>query len=201
MKLRRFNNVLSVGIVLFGLYIIISPLIPNILFMFRDTSAEVVAPYQGQLAEGLQSDTSQAPPDDNRIVIPSISLNEPIIEGSSIGLINDGGTWHRPQTVTPDEIGNSVIVGHRYYGNSVSTFYHLDKVLVDELFAIYWEGEEILYQVTDKAIVPATEVAIEAPTTERKLTLYTCHPLWSAEERLVITAKPVEVTFSEGDES
>ena len=168
--------------------------------MLRDTSPEVVAPYQGSLADGLNSDTDAPPPQDNRIVIPSISLDEPIIEGSSINLIKDGGTWHRPQTVIPTEQGNSVIVGHRYYGNNVSTFYHLDKVLIDEIFAVYWEGEELLYQVTDKKIVPATAVEIEGPTAERQLTLYTCHPLWSAEERLVITAKPIEATFKQGEE-
>lgn len=199
MTLRRFNNLLSAIVVLLGLYIIITPLLPNILFMFRDDSPEIVAPYAGQLANAVQSNTSQAPPEDNRIVIPSISLNEPIYESNTIAVIEDGGTWHRPQTTTPDQVGNSVIVGHRFYGNSVSTFYHLDKLAVDELFAVYWEGEEILYQITEKKIVEATATEIEAPSKERKLTLYTCHPLWTSKQRLVIIAQPVEANF--GDEN
>lgn len=169
--------------------------------MFRDDSPEVIAPYAGELANAVQSDTTQAPPQENRIVIPSIGLNEPIYDGNYISVIRDGGTWHRPQTVTPDEAGNSVIVGHRFYGSSVSTFYHLDKLQVDELFAVYWEGDEILYQITDKKIVEATATEIESPSDERKLTLYTCHPLWTSEQRLVIIAKPVEATFGGEDDS
>lgn len=199
MKLRWFNNLLSIVVIVLGLYIIISPFIPNIIYMFRDTSAETIAPYQGELAKGLNSNTTAPPPEDNRIVIPSIGLNEPIYEGSSIGIINDGGTWHRPQTVTPPEIGNSVIVGHRYYGNSVSTLYHLDKLIENEIFAVYWEGKELLYQITDKKVVPATATEIEGPSEERKLTIYTCHPLWSAKERLVITAIPVAASFNNGE--
>ncbi len=192
MTLRRFNNFLSFVVVLLGLYIIVAPLVPNILFMFRDDSPEVVAPYGGNLASAVGSSSSSPIPDDNRVVIPGIGLNEPIYESGYISVIKDGGTWHMPNTPTPNEDGNSVIVGHRFYGSRVSTFYHLDKVEVGEVFGVYWSGEEIVYKVTQKKIVEATEVEIEGPTENRQLTLYTCHPLWTSKQRLVIIAEPVE---------
>ncbi len=191
MNLRRFNNFLSVVVIALGLYIALSPFLPQLSFIFRDKSAEASAPYVGSLADSEGSSTATEKPNDNRIVIPSIQVNEPIEEGSSIGVINDGGTWRRPQTAAPNENGNSVVVGHRYFGNNVSTFYHLDKVLKGKKLAIYWEGEEIVYEVVEVKVVDASAVDIEAPTTEKQLTIYTCDPIWTAKNRLVLIAKPV----------
>ncbi|HMT55527.1 MAG TPA: sortase, partial [Candidatus Saccharibacteria bacterium] len=128
----------------------------------------------------------------NRIVIPSIQLNEPIIESDSISAIKDGGTWRRPRSSEPAKDGNTVIVGHRYYGSNVSTFYHLDKVLPGQKLAIYWEGVEHVYEVTETKTVEASQVEIEAPTTEEQVTLYTCTPIWTAKQRLVVIAKPTK---------
>lgn len=199
MSLRRFNSFLTVAVFLLGLYIALSPFIPELLFLLRDDSPSAVAPYGGNLADSVGSGAENPPPQDNRLVIPTISLNEPIYESSNIGVINDGGTWHRPNSVTPPENGNSVIVGHRFFGSTTSTFYHLDKLNVGELFAIYWEGDEILYKITDKKVVEATETSIEAPTENRQLTLYTCTPIWTSTQRLVIIAQPVEEALEQGE--
>ncbi len=164
--------------------------------MFRDDSPATVAPYGGNLASAVGSNSDSPIPQDNRLVIPGIGLNEPIYEGNFISVISEGGTWLRPNTVKPIENGNSVIVGHRFYGSRVSTFYHLDKIQEGEVFAVYWDGEEIVYKVTDKKIVDATAIEIESDTETRQLTLYTCHPLWTAKQRLVIIAKPVEANLT-----
>lgn len=138
------------------------------------------------------SNTDASPPEENRIVIPSIGLDEEILESSNIGVINDGGTWRRPNTAIPTDIDNSVIVGHRFFDSNVSTFYHLDKVEVGETSAVYWEGEELICSVSEKKVVPADAVDIEGSTDERQLTIYTCDPVWTAENRLVIIATPLE---------
>ena len=175
----------------FGLYIAIYPFIPELTFLVRDDSPETVAPYTGRLAIRAGSSGSQTP-QGNRIVIPSIGVDEPILESSTISAIDDGGTWRRPNTSVPVEGSNTVIVGHRWFGNSVSTFYHLDKLDIGEVFAIYWEGQEILYRIASKGVVDATEVAIENPTSQPIVTIYTCDPVWSAANRLVITATPLQ---------
>lgn len=192
MTLRRFNNLLSALVIGLGLYIAITPFLPMIGFWLTDKSPESRAPYSGVLAEIEGSDSDAPAPDENRIVIPSIQVDEPILESSNIGIINDGGTWRRPNTAVPTEVDNTVIVGHRWFGAEVSTFYHLDKVLPGQKLAIYWEGEEILYEVIDKRIVDASAVEIEKSTSHKTLTIYTCDPIWTAKNRLVITAEPVE---------
>jgi sortase A len=191
-KLRNFNNLLSVVVIFLGLYIILTPILPNIEYWLKDKSSSATVPYSGELANLSNSDTSQPAPKENRIVIPSIALNEPILESSNINIINNGGTWRRPNTSTPTDSDNTVIVGHRFYGNDVSTFYHLDKVEVGQKLAIYWEGEEIVYQITDKKVVDPSAIEIESSTDEKQLTLYTCTPIWTATNRLVIIAKPID---------
>lgn len=193
LTLRRWNDFLTVVVIGLGLYIITTPFIPQVTYVFRDTDPEVVAPYAGALAD-KEGSSGEAPlPEDNRIVIPSISLNEPIKSGANIWVINDGGTWHRPATSNPNQGGNSVIVGHRFYGGEASTFYHLDKVAVGDRVATYWEGKETVYEVEEIKVVEAAQTEIEAPTADDHLTLYTCTPLWTATQRLVVIAKPIDV--------
>lgn len=192
MALRKFNNVLSVVVIFLGLYIASTPFLPQISYWLKDKSPEVSAPYAGVLANSIGSTSVAQKPQENRLVIPSIQIDEPIIEASGIWAIKDGGTWRRPNSSTPLNDGNTVIVGHRFYGSNVSTFYHLDKVLPGQKLAIYWEGQEIVYEVVETKVVEATEIDIEAQTSDRRLTIYTCTPIWTAKQRLVVIALPVQ---------
>lgn len=189
MTLRRCNDILSLIVIALGIYIMTVPFLPQLTYKFRDTSPDKLAPYAGVLAVEQGSSGSKPIPTDNRIVIPDIGIDEPILEGRSIG--NTGGTWRRPNTATPKDDTNTVIVGHRFYGSNASTFYHLDKLLLGQKLAVYWEGEELIYEVAETKVVDANAIQIEAPTDERQLTLYTCTPLWTAKNRLVIIARPI----------
>ncbi len=107
-------------------------------------------------------------------------------------MINNGGTWHRPNTSNPGETGNSVIIAHRYTYRGASTFYNLDKLKNDDEIIVYRQGKEYDYAVTDVKTVPPSAAEIEKSTGDTRLTLYTCTPLWNAKNRLVITTKPIE---------
>ena len=191
MRLRTFNNLLSIVVIALGLYISISPFIPQIAYFARDKSPEASAPYAGVLADSVGASDVTTAPKENRIVIPSIQLNEPIVESNTINAIKDGGTWRRPRSSDPTRGGNTVIVGHRFYGSNVSTFYHLDKVLPGQKLAVYWQGVEHVYEVVETKVVEANQVEIESSTTDERLTLYTCTPIWTAKQRLVVIAKPI----------
>jgi sortase A len=129
-------------------------------------------------------------PADNRLVIPKIALDQHIYIGKSQYLVNKG-PWARPNTSTPPKGGNTVIVGHRFTYSGPATFYSLDKVAAGDTVVLYWHGKEYDYKVARKEVVPATAIEIERPTKDSQLTLYTCTPLWSAKDRLVIIAKPI----------
>lgn len=188
--LRRFNNGLTIVIVLLGIYIIILPFLPYFKLWINDIlDGTNGVRYSGQLAEqsGVTNGLSK-PPDDNRLVIPQIQIDNEIIVGEDPSNV-DRGVWHRPQTSTPDMGGNTVLVGHRFSYSDPATFYHLDKMKVDDTFAVWWQGKEYIYKVFNIAIVGPKAVEIEANTDEPLLTLYTCTPIWTAENRLVIQSK------------
>jgi len=149
--------------------------------------------YAGKLAEsaGEDSDDLLEMPDTNTLLIPSLQIDETIIESDAPSAV-DLGVWRRPHTSTPDQGSNTVIVAHRFAYTHGATFYHLDKMEENEKFAIFWNGEEYVYEVFDISIVPATAIEIEGPTDEPMVTLYTCTPIWTAENRLVVKAKLVD---------
>jgi LPXTG-site transpeptidase (sortase) family protein len=192
---RRVNNLLTLGVVLFAGYILVTPYIPSIKWIFKDKSNS--APYAGQLrSETVITGEVAPPPKENRIVIPSALVDLPILEGNGLWVVDKGGSWRKNlNTASPKEVGNTVIVAHRFtYTQPDDGFYHLDKVKIGDRFALYWEGEELLYEVSETRTVPETAVEIEYNTSDRRLTLYTCTPVLTAQNRLVVIAKPVEVT-------
>lgn len=196
---RQLNNWLTAVVVGLGLYITILPWLPNLQLWltqwFDDTNGYV---YRGDLSNGQADDSNLSdPPADNRLVIPSIALDEPIVEGATLRVVGLGGTWRRPNTSTPDKGGNTVLVGHRFSYSDPATFYHLDKVNVGEKFDIWWNQQEYIYQVFETQVVPASAVEIEGATTEPIVTLYTCTPIWTATNRLVVRAKLINGPLTE----
>lgn len=190
-RLRTFNNFLTAGVISLSFYIITLPFIPHFQLWwteFNDKTSGVQ--YGGELAKlsGVDSDGLAEAPEENTLVVPGIQVNEEVLEGGDISVIGDGGVWRRPKTSTPDQGGNTVFVAHRFSYSDPSTFYHLDKVETGDVFATWWEGKEYIYKVSEVSTVAATTIEIEDNTDEPILTLYTCTPVWTAVNRLVIKA-------------
>jgi sortase A len=121
-----------------------------------------------------------------------MQLDVRVYEGRDARALRDG-PWHRPNTGSPDTGGNMVIAAHRFtYTQPRASFYHLDVVRPGDEIGIFWHGKKYLYTVQNIRTVPATDISIEAQTTESQLTLYTCTPLWNPKNRLIVTAVPKE---------
>jgi LPXTG-site transpeptidase (sortase) family protein len=131
--------------------------------------------------------------EDNRIIIPKIGLNALIQENIDEAKIKDG-IWRRPHTSTPKKGGNTVITGHnfQYLNNGENNFYRLDKLNNKDNIFIYWENKKYQYQILETKVVAPTQTEIENNTKEDILTLYTCTPLLTAKNRLVVKAKLVK---------
>ena len=185
---HQFNNALTAVVVGLGLYISLLPWLPNITLWWDKLWNDGYV-YHGQLSQGQDDTNLSAPPKDNRLVVPDINLDEPIIEGSNLSVIGGGGTWRLPHTSDPAAGGNTVIVGHRWSYSEPATFYHLDKISIGERFAIWWQQKEYVYEVFDTRIVPPTDLSVEGPSAEPIATLYTCTPIWTASNRLIIQAR------------
>jgi sortase A len=129
-----------------------------------------------------------------RLIIPKIGVDIPIIineQNEKRGLAR--GAWQIPGTAEPGEVGgygNMVLSAHRYlYTSGPHTFFNLDKLAAGDEIIIEWLGETYRYVVEGSRVVPPTEVSILNPTSEPLLTLFTCTPVFSTKNRLVITAR------------
>jgi sortase A len=188
MNWRRANLVLVILIIVVNLYTITAPLLPGVAFWWQNNHTHR---HQQLAAEIAKKPTNKKQP--NHIVIPDMLLDKPIYDGpvSRTYRILDKGIWRYPLTSQPGQKGNTVLIGHRFtYTNPRGVFYSLDKVKIDSRIAVFWNNKKYLYRVTTIKVVPNTDLSVQAQTTDTRLTMYTCTPLWHPVNRLVVVAKP-----------
>jgi len=192
--LARINSVLLALIIFINAYAILAPLAPSVEFWWQShhdhkkqfLSAEI---HSKKTATGNKTAVAPQP---NHVIIPSMLLNQPILEGpiSQQYSILDKGIWRWPAGSTPDQGGNTVLIGHRFtYTNPRGVFYFLNKVNVGDEIGLFWNNKEYLYKVASVTEVSATDTAIENNTSDTRLTIFTCTPLWLPKNRLVVVAK------------
>jgi LPXTG-site transpeptidase (sortase) family protein len=195
--LARINDVLTIVVVLIGLHIVLLPLLPKFTLIVATASDKTGGyKYQSTLADNnpnINKDALKPKPSDNRLVIPKINIDEKIIEGDAPTTV-DKGVWRRPKTSTPDKDSNTVLVGHRFSYSDPATFYNLDKMKTGDRFTLFWDKTEYIYEVTGTKVVPPTAIEVESPTKDHTLTMYTCTPIWTAANRLVVTSNLVTKT-------
>ncbi|SDL31961.1 sortase A [Nonomuraea maritima] len=102
------------------------------------------------------------------------------------------GPGHHPATAMPGAIGNFVVSGHRttYAApfNRIDELERGDEIIVEAREARY------VYRVTSQDVVLPDEVEVLAPVPGKPdirpirafITLLTCHPEYSAAERLIV---------------
>ncbi len=130
----------------------------------------------------------------NRLIIPKIGVNIPIIESTDPVYGLNHGAWHVPESSTPPQGSNTVITAHRfkYLPPSNLTFYLLDKLQIGDIIGIIWDDKEYYYQVQKTKIVPKNDISILENSPKSILTLYTCDPIYSQKNRLVVIANLID---------
>lgn len=150
-----------------------------------------------------------APPDD-RIIIPRINQNVPVVRvpedkllqrdwTALEGQIQDAlrhGVVHFPGTALPGQDGNVVITGHSSYfpwdpGRFKDVFALLHQVDIGDQVVVYHDQVKYTYQIYEKKVVKPSEVEVLTQKGDNRLTLITCTPVGTALNRLVLLAKPV----------
>jgi LPXTG-site transpeptidase (sortase) family protein len=156
--------------------------------------ATATLPVEAKTTTGSSPTSSaaadQIPVTDNRVIIPAIGVDTPIVEGPNLSVLNKTeGVWHQTGSVNH---GNFVLAGHRfrYLPPNTSTLYNLNKLDVGDLIAIDWLGKRTVYQVTQMEVVPQSDVAILNPTVQPRLTLYSCNDIRQT-QRVVAIATPL----------
>lgn len=185
---RRINDLLSVLVAGVAIYILLLPAVPFVQLWLKeitDQSGGYV--YQTNLADKNENTERKPIPKENRLVLPTIQLDQEIHEGERADTMSKG-LWRRPNTSTPDKGGNTVIVGHRFTYSDPAVLFHLDKIKLGDTFPVYWQGKEYDYKVNDIQVVSPLAVEVENPTPDPTLTIYTCTPVWTGTDRLVVKA-------------
>ncbi|GAA1882239.1 hypothetical protein GCM10009687_58170 [Asanoa iriomotensis] len=133
-----------------------------------------------------------------RLAIPRLGERWTVVEGVDAASIEDA-PGHYPQTAVPGAVGNFAVAGHRVRG----LFWDLDRLVPGDAVVVDYGRRTFTYTVTGARVVAPTAVEVLAPVPDRpdatataaSLTLTTCEPKWSDDQRLVVhaTLEPGEV--------
>ncbi len=112
-----------------------------------------------------------------------------VVEGVSIRDLKNGA-GHMPRTPLPGQPGNAVISGHRTtYG---APFHELDTLNPGDIIEVETALGTHTYAVRETIIVRPTELWVTEPRDGAWLTLTTCHPKYSARQRLIVFAELID---------
>ena len=192
--LKAVVLVLELAAVAIAIYLVALPFYPTVkykIFYGEKTAQEAqdierVKEKANEIKNHLPDSAYAISP--NRLIITKIGVNAPIVESKSAEYGLSKGAWHMPDSSTPDKGGNTVITGHRfkYLPPSNLTFYLLDKLNKGDLIMVVWHNKDYIYRVREIKVVPKTDLSILKQSDKPILTIFTCHPIYSTEQRLVV---------------
>jgi sortase A len=121
-----------------------------------------------------------------KLLIPSIGVSEYVIEGTDSDELRKG-PGHYPETPLPGQRGTSAIAGHRTtYG---APFRKLDQVKKGDRIIVELPYGTFVYRVERTQIVDDSALWVTRKVGHDRLVLTACHPLYSAEQRVVAFAR------------
>ncbi len=126
------------------------------------------------------------PESPTRIVIPSLGIDWPIVEGDGWEELKRG-VGHHSGSANPGERGNLILSGHDDVFGEV--FKDLDNLSNGDALTIYAGGHAFRYIVRAKRTVAPNDLSILNPTREPAATLITCAPYRVDTQRLVVIAQ------------
>jgi sortase A len=133
-----------------------------------------------------------------RMTIEAIGLEVVVFAGTSTETLRQGPGWWLDSARLGDP-GNAMVSGHRTtYG---APFFDLDRLVVGDKILIETALGQAVYVVRDAFVVDPSALWVSDEMVGSWLTLTTCHPKYSATERMVIRAqiKVIESTTSNNE--
>ncbi len=147
--------------------------------------------------EALIKKVSSDEINENRIVIPSVLVDAPIIEGFTKEAL-EIGIGHVKGSAVPGEDGNVILAGHNYayFVNGEQNLFSLLHLIKEgSKIYVFYEGKRYVYYAKDKKTVPRDSPEVLIPTPYPQLTLVASASSWSSAtvsstRRLLIKAFP-----------
>jgi len=124
-----------------------------------------------------------------RIRIPRIDANFVVVDGSDAASLRQGPGIY-DDAPFPGAPGTVAIAGHRTTYRA--PFRRIDKLRPGNEIVLEMPYGRLLYRVQKTRIVRPSEVSVVRRVSYDRLVLSACHPLYSAEKRIVVFARLVE---------
>ncbi|HYI19878.1 MAG TPA: class E sortase [Solirubrobacteraceae bacterium] len=201
MTLRRLSTLLIVG----GIVLLLEA---GLTLLWQEPATAVYARVQQhrlaeEIAQAERSAPPRTPPDlapaarraarrleagdaVGRLEIPAIGLETVVVEGTDPGELRSG-PGHYPGTALPGAGTTVAIAGHRTtYG---APFRRLDDLERGDVITVRMPYGRVVYRVERTRIVDPDAIWVTRPAGREQLVLTACHPLYSAEQRIVVFAR------------
>jgi len=153
-------------------------------------------------------------PYENRIVIPKIWKNIPLVEikqqnVSGVDELNnifmeelENGVIRYPGSAKPGEEGNSFIFWHSSNnvweeGDYNDVFALLDNVDFEDEIIVYYGQEKYVYKISAKNVIKPGDVSVlrSDAADKSQITLMTCWPIGTTLNRLIVTWELIHVEW------
>ena len=122
----------------------------------------------------------------NRIQIPAIGVDAPIVQGDGWEQLKKGVGQHIG-TVNPGEKGNLVLSAHNDIFGEI--FRYLDELQPGDEVVLFTSQKTFVYVVVHTQTVEPTEVSVMDDTNEATVTLISCYPYLVDDMRYVVQAQ------------
>ena len=185
---RRILGTLSILMLLGGVVLFSWPFLTNLWTDYKQAGLEDQfssdAHRQAYVTRTIQPGDALT-----RILIPGLDVDTIVVEGTTLSAL-EAGAGHYQDTALPCERGNSAIAGHRTtYGKP---FAAIDELRPGQEITLETPVGRCTYEVAGRPwITHPSDFKVLRQGKGSSLTLTTCHPPGSAEERLIVRAELV----------
>lgn len=136
-----------------------------------------------------------SPPQSDRgyqVEIPRIGVSYLVGEGVDDPVLAKG-PGHYAQTVLPGEEGNAALAGHRTIKGRPAFFYRLNELQPGDEVHIRYQDRSLTFQVEQVFLTTPYDLSVLGSTPHPALTLTTCDPPGSDEQRLIVRSRLLRV--------
>ena len=185
-----------------------------IVFLFLQYNRVLFAYVEAYVSPGaadpesiiVSPNTTKVATNESRLLIPKIAVDVPIVwdanaaDTNSLNKAMDKGiVWFNIQgaNAKPGEKGNFVVSGHSSNdwtdgGNYKFIFARLEKLAAGDVVYANYNGTRYTYKITGTKVVKPTDVAsLQIGNDKPYITLITCTPLGTAQNRLLVFGEQI----------
>ena len=185
-----------------------------IIFLFLQYNRVLFAYVEAYVSPGatdpesiiVSPNTTKVATNESRLLIPKIAVDVPIVwdanaaDTNSLNQAMDKGiVWFNIQgaNAKPGEKGNFVVSGHSSNdwtdsGNYKFIFARLEKMSAGDVVYANYNGTRYTYKITGTKVVKPTDVAsLQIGNDKPYITLITCTPLGTAQNRLLVFGEQI----------